>query len=108
MDTKICNQLNNMYTQFDNLVNDETIIYDDKYKDELIEIYTNLYNTEQKYINSKCSKVINKYLETGSAEYEKYKLLNDDSLTLQHDQYHYNIYKVTSILFSIGLIYLMQ
>ena len=104
----MCNQLNDMYSKFDNLVNDNSTIFNDSYKDTLIEIYTNLYNTEQKYLNSDCSSVVNKYLETGSAEYEKYKMLNNDSLSLQHDQYHYNMYKVISILISIGLIYLMQ
>ena len=104
----MCNQLNDMYSKFDNLVNDNSVIFNDSYKDTLIEIYTNLYNTEQKYLNSDCSSVVNKYLKTGSAEYEKYKMLNNDSLSLQHDQYHYNMYKVMSILISIGLIYLMQ
>lgn len=104
----MCNQLNEMQTKFDNLVNDNSTIFDDTYKNTLVDIYTDLYNTEQKYLNSECSSVINKYLETGSAGYEKYKMLNDDSLTLQHDQYHYNMYKVISILISIGLIYLMQ
>lgn len=104
----MCNQLNDMYSKFDNLVNDNSTIFNDSYKDTLIEIYTNLYNTEQKYLNSNCSSVVGKYLEMGSAEYEKYKMLNNDSLSLQHDQYHYNMYKVMSIIISIGLIYLMQ
>ena len=109
MDTKLCNHLDKSYRQLENLNDSNTTDYNDAiYKSALIDIYKTVYNTEQNYLNSDCANNINDYLKHGNVELEKYKTINTDAKDLQYDEYMGDFFNITSIILTIGFMFLMK
>ena len=109
MDTKLCNNLDKSYRQFEKLNDSNTTDYNNEiYKSALIDIYKTVYNTEQNYLDSECAQNINDYLKHGNVELEKYKTINTDATDLHYDEYKEDFFNITSLILTIGFMFLMK
>ncbi len=109
MDTKLCNRLNNSFKLFER-INDENVkdYNNETYKSALVDIYQSVYNTEQNYLNSECSQNINDYLKHGNVELDKYEIINNDAKILNYSEYKDTILNISSIILTIGFMFIMK
>lgn len=109
MDAKLCNQLDKSYRLFEQFNNINTRDYNNEtYKTSIIDIYKTVYNTEQKYLKSDCSENINEYLKNGNVELDKYGIINNDAQILNYSEYKDIILNISSIILTIGFMFIMK